>query len=600
MPRRPTIRVFSSTTCCGGSTPPARATTTSTCAKSWSDTAPTATRCASSWRDTRAGVPRPARPAPRTSTSSRDSTGSRAPMFMATARIDAIWIHDGLLDRPRLQDGIAVAHRVCDVPAAKVQAFALAPAAQRRGLQLRLRYEYLQPEIDEDPEPWDLDDDELAAVEEELRAAVARMWDLDDWVGVAEADVCGRCQYRSICRDSATPGEPAWPVLSTAEPMVLRRAEPDDEPSRCRASTASLRRSWHPGCLVFPSSSVSARSRSTYRPRPRARRSSSSRTRPARPKPTRARRCSSGPTSSPSCTSVSWPYADPGAFLARRLGIAPKTTAVSTVGGNSPQLLVDEMAERIQRGECDVVLIGGAESMHTRWRARREPRVELVWETGDDAPCAWVIGDDRPGSSDEEMRARRGRADHGVSVVRDGAARGRRSHDRRASTARQRAVVEVLDRRGGQPARVVADRVLTRRDPTVTPDNRMVVFPYVKRMCANIDVDQGARRHPLLVRGGPRGRRRRRPHGVPRTRPPRRTTTGSSPNVSRSHDSPGARGRRDRRARRARRSASTTSLTSTSIRASRPRCEIAQRELGIDDDRVHSPSPVGSASRADP
>src|SRR4029079_13829746 len=38
----------------------------------------------------------------------------------------------------------------------------------------------------------------------------------------------------------------------------------------------------------------------------------------------------------------SWKYADPGAFLARTLGIAPKVTAVSTVGGNSPQLLVDE------------------------------------------------------------------------------------------------------------------------------------------------------------------------------------------------------------------------------------------------------------------
>ncbi len=72
---------------------------------------------------------------------------------------------------------------------------------------------------------------------------------------------------------------------------------------------------------------------------------------------------------------VSWPYPDPGALLARRLGITPRTTAVSTVGGNSPQLLVDEFAERIQRGECDVVLIGGAESMYTRWRARREPRV---------------------------------------------------------------------------------------------------------------------------------------------------------------------------------------------------------------------------------
>ncbi len=70
----------------------------------------------------------------------------------------------------------------------------------------------------------------------------------------------------------------------------------------------------------------------------------------------------------------SWNYADPGAFLARTLGISPRATAVSTVGGNSPQLLIDEFATQIRAGDCDVVLVGGAESMHTRWRARREPR----------------------------------------------------------------------------------------------------------------------------------------------------------------------------------------------------------------------------------
>jgi acetyl-CoA C-acetyltransferase len=80
----------------------------------------------------------------------------------------------------------------------------------------------------------------------------------------------------------------------------------------------------------------------------------------------------------------SWPYADPGAYVARLLGISPRVTAVSTVGGNSPQLLINEFATRIQSGSCNVALIGGAESMHTRWRARREPRVELAWDSGTD------------------------------------------------------------------------------------------------------------------------------------------------------------------------------------------------------------------------
>jgi hypothetical protein len=103
---------------------------------------------------------------------------------------------------------------VCDVPAAKVQAFVLGRAAARRGLRLRLRYEYLQPEVDDDPEAWDLDDDDISIIEEEIRDAVERMWSFDDWPGVADRDICITCQYRSICRDSAAPSEPSWPVLT--------------------------------------------------------------------------------------------------------------------------------------------------------------------------------------------------------------------------------------------------------------------------------------------------------------------------------------------------------------------------------------------------
>src|SRR5205085_11770411 len=73
------------------------------------------------------------------------------PMFMATARIDAVWIHDGLLDARDYKTGGLHYHRVADVPSAKVQAFVLARAAERRNLQLRLRYEFLNPDVIDDP-----------------------------------------------------------------------------------------------------------------------------------------------------------------------------------------------------------------------------------------------------------------------------------------------------------------------------------------------------------------------------------------------------------------------------------------------------------------
>jgi acetyl-CoA C-acetyltransferase len=188
----------------------------------------------------------------------------------------------------------------------------------------------------------------------------------------------------------------------------------------------------------------------------------------------------------------SWPYADPGAFLSRRLGVSPRATAVSTVGGNSPQLLVNEFATRIQNGECDVVLIGGAESMHTRWRARREPRVELTWPKGDDAPCEWVIGDARPGVSDYEM-AHLAVAPTMVYALFETALRAELGRD---VAEHQVAVSELWSTFAAVAARNPNAWTQSEFSPaeirTVTDDNRMVCFPYPKRMCANIDVDQGA------------------------------------------------------------------------------------------------------------
>jgi hypothetical protein len=56
-----------------------------------------------------------------------------------------------------------------------------------------------------------------------LRAAVERMRGNEDWRGVDDAkELCARCAYRSICRDSAAPGEPSWPVLVTSEDADAR------------------------------------------------------------------------------------------------------------------------------------------------------------------------------------------------------------------------------------------------------------------------------------------------------------------------------------------------------------------------------------------
>ena len=61
-------------------------------------------------------------------------------------------MHDGLLDARDYKTGGLYYERVADVPAAKVQAWVLADAARKRGLRLRLRYEHLSPDVEEDPD----------------------------------------------------------------------------------------------------------------------------------------------------------------------------------------------------------------------------------------------------------------------------------------------------------------------------------------------------------------------------------------------------------------------------------------------------------------
>jgi acetyl-CoA C-acetyltransferase len=190
---------------------------------------------------------------------------------------------------------------------------------------------------------------------------------------------------------------------------------------------------------------------------------------------------------------VSWHYPDPGSLLARRLDAgAVRRTVTSTTGGNSPQLLVNALAADIADGRCDVVLVGGAECVHTRWRARRDPKVWLDWTTDDAPPCPEVLGDDRAGSSDYEL-AHLAAAPTQIYPLFETALRHAAGRD---VDEHQLAVSELWSRfaavAAGNPHAWSRTPWTSEEIRTVTPDNRMISFPYPKRMCANIDVDQAA------------------------------------------------------------------------------------------------------------
>jgi RecB family exonuclease len=134
-------------------------------------------------------------------------------MFMVTGRIDAVWIHDGIVDARDYKTGAApYSDNVADDLRARLQAWLLAERAARRGLRLRVRYEYLSAEVEEDPQPFEPDADDLAAIENELRSVAEQIWNEEEFAGVADREVCAWCRYRSICPSSAAPAVPSWPM----------------------------------------------------------------------------------------------------------------------------------------------------------------------------------------------------------------------------------------------------------------------------------------------------------------------------------------------------------------------------------------------------
>src|SRR5947209_11392409 len=188
---------------------------------------------------------------------------------------------------------------------------------------------------------------------------------------------------------------------------------------------------------------------------------------------------------------LSWRYSDPGALVAERLGVSPRWTVVTTTGGNSPQMLLNDTALAIQGGDVDIALMVGAEAMYTRLRARKV-KAWLDREPQPDALPSQVLGDGRPGVSDAEM-ARSIVLPIQVypvfeNALRAAAGEALEDHQRKIASlwARFSEVAAANPHAWSREARTADDIA------TVTADNRWIGFPYTKAMNANLDTDQSA------------------------------------------------------------------------------------------------------------
>src|SRR6185503_14673600 len=94
-------------------------------------------------------------------------------------------------------------------------------------------------------------------------------------------------------------------------------------------------------------------------------------------------------------------FGDAAGLLAERLGVRPARAINSTVGGNSPQSLVNHLSGEVAAGRVGLALITGAEAWKTSralGRAGRPPE----WPTR--KPTAPLWGDGRNGMSELELK----------------------------------------------------------------------------------------------------------------------------------------------------------------------------------------------------
>lgn len=184
----------------------------------------------------------------------------------------------------------------------------------------------------------------------------------------------------------------------------------------------------------------------------------------------------------------SWQYDDPPGRLAERLGAKPAHTHYSGMAGSTVQVLVDQTASRMSRGELDLAIIAGGEALATKRRMRKagaEPNWSHPPETP--RPFPWEEPFHPAELSHEVLQAyltfalfdtaRQGHL---------GTPSGEYRHQLGAMMSKLSAVA------ARNPYAWFAEELPPDEIAEPSAANRMVAWPYTKRMTAIMDVDMAA------------------------------------------------------------------------------------------------------------
>ncbi len=184
----------------------------------------------------------------------------------------------------------------------------------------------------------------------------------------------------------------------------------------------------------------------------------------------------------------SWPYLDAPGLIAAKLGVRPTHACYGETGGESPVRFIHEAALRIQRGECRVAAVVGAEAAYTTaaaWKAG----VTLDW-TARDTKAKLLTG--REFSPQVAI-------DHGVAVPTnvypfyENASQAHWGQTPQAALAESGQIWSAFSEIAARNPNAWSQQVLSADDITRPGENnRLIAWPYTKRMVANPLVNQGA------------------------------------------------------------------------------------------------------------
>ena len=185
----------------------------------------------------------------------------------------------------------------------------------------------------------------------------------------------------------------------------------------------------------------------------------------------------------------SWSYEDAPSELSKIIGIKPVQKVYLPDGGNTPQMLVNRAAKAISSGKSQAILITGAEAKYSTYLANMRKTI-LNWPKRKNPK--YMEGKLWNGINEFENKYKLifPSCSYAIFETAIRAASGRSLEEHKRYIGR---LFENFAKIASKNPNSWTKKTYTAKEiTTATPENRNINYPYTKRMCSNMFVDQAA------------------------------------------------------------------------------------------------------------